>query len=284
MNDEALKVFEGVELQGRINVTDEFIAENVKKAIRRGHSQVWPQPLKYDRVCLVGGGPSLAETFDELRDLVFAGAKLVTVNGAYRYCIERNLKPSAQIVLDARANNARFIDPDVPGCRYYVASQCHPDIWDAVADREYVGIFHAIGPDEEVSNILNAFYLGNWTPITGGTTVVMRAISLLRTLGYLRYDLFGIDSCFIGKEHHAYSQPENDKDRRLTFTVHPAGHPEAGRTFVCSPWHLKQLEDFVQLIRVNGHHFRINVHGDGLLAYALQSSADITMTETSSVT
>lgn len=277
--DPVMQVLEGVELQGRINVEDDTLRNQISKSIRLNYPQVWAQPNKYDRICLVGGGPSLDSTFDELRELVFAGAKLVTMNGAYQWCLERNLKPSAQIVLDARANNAGFLTPEVPGCRYYLASQCHTDTWAAVEGYEHVGIFHAWGGEDDIKMVLDKHYLGNWTPITGGTTVAMRSLALLRTLGYVRYDIFGVDSCHLEGKHHAYSQPQNDADRKFTFNVAPTGHPELGRQFVCSPWHAKQLEDFLQLIRVNGHHFRINVHGDGLLAFALSSSADLEIRE-----
>jgi hypothetical protein len=279
LDEQTLKIFDGVELQGRVNVADDFLLNNIRHSIRLGYPQIWPQPMKYERIAIVGGGPSLADTFEDLRELVWDGAKLVTVNGAYRYCIDRGLKPSAQVVLDARENNAKFLYPEVSGCRYYLASQCHPDIWAAVEGREQVGIFHAIGEEEGVAETLDEFYLGSWTKVPGGTTVTMRALSLMRLLGYLRFDLFGVDSCYMGDQGHAYAQPENDKDRRIQFNVHPTDRPDLGRVFTCSPWHLKQLEDFCQLIRVNGQHFRINVHGDGLLAYALQSSADITLTE-----
>jgi hypothetical protein len=44
---------------------------------------------------------------------------------------------------------------------------------------------------------------------------------------------------------------------------------------MCAPWHAKQLECFLQSIRLNGHQFLLNVHGDGLLAFALSSSAGV---------
>jgi hypothetical protein len=46
---------------------------------------------------------------------------------------------------------------------------------------------------------------------------------------------------------------------------------------MCAGWHAKQLEDMLQAIRLHGEHFLMNVHGDGLLAYALKSSADVQM-------
>lgn len=274
VDDERLKVFEGIEIHGKVNTTDDVILSNVKHAIRLGHPQIRPFAPKSERVVLLGGGPSLAESEAAIRDLVFEGANLVTVNGAYRWAIDHNFRPQTQIVMDARSTNARFVDPAVPRCRYVLASQCHPETWAAVKGRPDVWIFHAAtGSDGELTAALDTYYLGQWFGVGGGTTVVTRAISLLRSVGYLRFDLFGVDSCWLNGAHHAYEQSENAKDRAMTFRVHPTGHPELEREFTCSPWHVQQLMDLTQMIRINGDHFMLNVHGDGLLAYALRSSA-----------
>jgi len=260
---------------GLVNVDDDGVLANVQAAIGRQHPQVHPVPPRGDRVCLVGSGPTLNDTADELRDLVFAGAKLVTMNGAYHWCLERNLQPRTQIVLDARPSNARFVDPVTPQCRYMVASQCAPDTWNAVAGRENVWIFHAsTGDDTPVSRELDAYYgQGRWCPIGGGVTVATRAIMLLRLLGYLRFDLFGVDSCWKGAEHHAFPQPENARDKRMEVTIDGGGLPP--RRFICSPWQLKQAEDFANIIRIHGDEFLLNVHGDGMLAYLLQTGASV---------
>jgi hypothetical protein len=179
-------------------------------------------------------------------------------------------------VLDARADNARFVSPAVPNCKYLIASQCHPDTWAAVQGREDVWIWHAVAQDnEQLAPVLNAFYLGQWTPSPGGTTVIMRAITLLRTLGYARFDLFGVDSCVRGTQHHAYAQPENDADKIYPFEVYPTGHPEHAKTFYCTGWHAKQVEDALQLVRLHGESLVLHIHGDGLLAYAFRACADV---------
>jgi hypothetical protein len=272
------RVLEGIEFHGQVNTPDASLLAHIRHSIRLGYPQVKPQAPQPDRVVLVGGGPSLLDTFDELRALYYEGAKLVTVNGSYQWCLERNLRPSAQILLDARASNARFVEPAVPNCRYLLASQCHPDTWRAVEGRD-VWIWHAVGPDAEVEAAMNAYYAGRWMSIghgpVGGTTVGIRAIALLRTLGFLRFDLFGFDSCYLGGLGHAYAQPENAHDRPYRFAAHPAGHPEQARVFYCAPWQAKQLEDFLQMIRAKGSDFLLNVHGDGLLAFALRSSAEV---------
>ena len=270
-------VFEGLTLDGSVNVTHDTILANVRSSIRRGHPQVWLTQTNGHRVALVGGGPSLESTFDELRQAIFEGAKLVTVNGAYQWCLDRNLQPKAQIVIDARPSNARFLTPNVPDCRYYLCSQCAPETWDAVDGRPFVGIWHDV-PDEAVKTELDTYYLGNWHSMPGGTTVGTRAIGLLRTIGYLRFDLFGFDSCFMGEKHHAYPQPENDRDQCHTLTIYPTGAPHLARTFRVAAWHAKQLEDLILMIRANGDKFALNFHGDGLLAYALASSAEVSWT------
>jgi hypothetical protein len=272
--EDRLKVLDNFEFSGHINTPDDQLIANIAHSIRLGYPQIRPQAPQYDRVCLVGGGPSLDDTFDDLRDLYFAGAKVVTVNGSYQWCLERNIRPSAQIVLDARPDNARFVDPAIPQCRYLLASQCAPETWARVEGRKDVWIWHAVSGDNETHKpTLDAFYAGRWSPNPGGTTVVMRAISVLRQMGFVRMDLFGVDSCFMGGKHHAYAQPENDGDKATEITLGVPGRPETDRTFQCAPWHVKQLECFLQTVRINGHSFLLNVHGDGLLAFALKVSA-----------
>lgn len=271
-----LHVIDGVELTGAVNVDDSGIRANIEYSIRLGYPQVRLDALKQDRILLVGSGPSLESTKQELVDLYYAGAKIVTLNGGYHWCLEHNLRPSVQIVVDARPGNGRFLTPAVPQCRYLVASQCDPSTWEAIEyGRENVWIWHAADAEGTFKEILDRYYFGHWHGIAGGTTVAMRGLALLRTLGFIRFDVFGVDSCWVGGSHHAIDQPENAKDRPFVFRAFPTGHPERSRSFVVTPWHLKQLEDFLQLIRVAGDQFLLNIHGDGLLAYALQEAANL---------
>ena len=279
MSELNLKVIEGLEMEGRLNTSDEDVLANIQASIRRGHPQIKRQELQNDRICLVGSGPSLAHTETELVRLLHEGAKLVTVNGGYHWCLARNLKPSAQVVIDARAGNERFVEPDAPGCVYMLASQCHPKVFDAVEGRSAVWIFHTMNEGNPTKDLLDEFYLGQWDGVPGGTTVATRAMVVLRMLGYLRFDLFGIDSCVMEGVHHAVPQPENAHDKFYPLKVGPTSHPEISRTFTVTGWHCKQFEDMLQFIRVNGDFVLVNVHGDGLIAYALRVGADLAITE-----
>jgi hypothetical protein len=257
---------------GVMNTSDDTLLEHIKSAVRRGHPQMRTWPARGDRICLVGSGPSLKDTEEELRQLVWEGAQVVTLNGAYQWCIDHGIQPKTQIVMDARASNARFVDPDVSGCRYVLASQCHPKTWDAVDGRPDVWMWHAVvRKDDAITEFLDAYYLKQWFGIGGGTSVATRALTMLRMAGYLRFDLFGIDCCWMGSSHHAIEQPENAKDQRIAVEVGANDRPETMRTFHAAPWHIKQFEDFCTVLKLNGQHFHLNIHGDGMLAYLLRT-------------
>jgi hypothetical protein len=256
---------------GGMNTAEDQILANIQSSIRRGYPQMRTGPNRGERICLVGSGPSLDSTLPELRQLVWDGANLVTLNGAYHWCIAHNLRPNTQIVMDARPSNARFVSPPVPHCRYVLASQCAPEVWDAVEGRPDVWIWHpVVRTESQYSEVLDEFYRGQWVGIGGGTTVASRAIYLLRTVGYLRFDLFGIDCCWMDDKHHAIPQPENDSDIKTRRSVQ-VGFKHSGetRTFQASSWHVKQCEDMLTTMHINGKHYKLNVHGDGMLAYII---------------
>ena len=276
LTEDDLKVLENFEHQGDINTTPDEIIEHVKHSIRLGYPQVKPGPMQAQRVCLIAGGPSLDDTFDEIRRLYFEGVLIVTVNGAYQWCLDRNIQPSAQIVLDARAGNARFVNPPAPRCKYLIASQCHPETWAQVEGRPEVYIWHGAASDNpHLKPILDEYYAGRWTALPGGTTVTVRAILLLRILGYIRFEIFGWDSCYMHGKHHAYAQTENDSDRPVAVAIEPTGHPELRRGFYVAPWMLKQLECALQTVKLYGDNFKFRVHGDGMIAYALECCATV---------
>ena len=65
-------------------------------------------------------------------------------------------------------------------------------------------------------------------PVPGGSTVVLRALPLMRMLGLSQFHLFGFDSCVLPEAHHAYPQPENDNPETSPI------HCGASRTFTPS--------------------------------------------------
>lgn len=248
-----------------LNTPDADILWNIEKSIRRNLKQVVTHIPNPTEVALITGGPSLEATFGELEQLVEAGVKTVTVNGTHDYLLDRGIRPSAMVICDAREFNKRFAQRPQKGCKYFVASQCHPAIYDAL-DMVDVYQFHlhqGIGEHEVVER-----ELGRVPWIVGGCTVGLRAIHLMRVLGFQKMHIFGMDSCRTqDKQHHAYPQKENDFPylEEVTF---------AGRTFVCDYWMLEQFNGFVRLAKTLGDLFELQIHGDGMIAHFVKTIAE----------
>ena len=93
----------------------------------------------------------------------------------------------------------------------------------------------------------------------GGSTVGMRALYLAFTSGFRRIHAYGLDGSYHGEEHHAFAQPLNDGEDRITMMM-------MGQTYSCSPWMVRQANEFyphwMALIRGGA---KLWIHGRGLI-------------------
>ena len=259
--------------RGELNEAEDKIRENVKANCFAGWEQVKPhQTSDGVTVMILGGGPSLNDYVEEIKKNRADGMKVVTLNGAYNWAAQHGIIPSATVCVDAREFNSRFTHPVVDGCKYLIASQCHPSVLDGLP-RDRTFLWHT-GSDK-IEDILKDAY-GGWWPVPGGSTVLLRAIPLLRMLGYSRFILYGCDSCIVRNGHdpellltHAYEQPENDKDHILPVTV-------GGKTFWCTTWMSAQATEFIALCDFLGEHVDdLEVRGDGLLSWIIEYGASL---------
>jgi len=247
---------------GEINVEEQFFIDNVKHNVAQGWQQVTPHLTNDSEVMILGGGPSLNQSEDEIRALKDSGVKVVTLNGAYNWCLERGITPVTQVMVDAREFNARFTKPVREDCMYLLASQCHPTVFEGLP-KERTYLWHTSAA--QIVPIVKEKYGAFWS-VPGGSTVLLRAIPLLRMLGFKRQHLFGCDSCLTDERHHAYTQIENDQEVVVPIVV-------GGRLFRCHPWMAAQAQEFINLIKQLGDEIELEVHGDGLLAYILEAGA-----------
>lgn len=251
---------------GMLNIEVAEIRANVAHNIKQGWQQATAHDCNDIECMIVGGGPSLNEFADEIKERRAAGVKLITLNGAYNWCVERGITPSAQIVVDARQFNKRFVKPVVEGCKYLLASQCHPSVFEDLP-KESTYLWHASPKD--IEDLLQQQYGEQWFSVPGGSSVLLRAIPLMRTLGYRMFHLYGCDSCIGSFGHHAYAQPENDPGVALPVTL------SDGKIFYAHPWMISQAHEFMELIKRMGDLFDIEIHGDGLLKHILDVGASI---------
>jgi SAM-dependent methyltransferase len=267
-----------VEYDGKVNTETEVVIDNIKKnAARKDEFQMTvPHPTQDTEVMMICGGPSLNDYKDEIIKLRSKGMPLITGNGTYNWAIENGMKPSMQLVIDAREFNKRFLRPVIDDCKYFIASQCHPSLFEGMpTDRTY--IWHVTGgTGEEHSDALNTIeeHYGDFFPVPGGSTVTLRGLCLLRMLGFHKIHMYGFDSCVRDDAHHAYSQPENDY-------VHSGGMPVSvgGRGFRCDAWMFSQAVEFMRMVRMFGDEIDLNVVGDGLIAHIIKTGYEMVLLE-----
>ena len=243
---------------------DEQIRRNIHHNIRLGVQQVNFHLPQNTPIVLCAGGPNLGENIDAIRQLQMEGAEVVCVgNAGHRLTVE-GIKPNGHILMDGVDRNRTFVVP-VKDARYFVASQCDPGVFEALRDHEHVYIWHAKGP-EGVEEILREYYgSGGYWMIPGGSYISLRAIPLLHVLGYWWIHVYGLDSCLVNDEHHAYSQPEADGQQVEDVTV-------GDRDFRCAYWMLDQATQFVNMARSGSFgEAKLAIHGNGLIAHMVES-------------
>tara|TARA_R100000935_G_scaffold40992_1_gene62518 strand:+ start:48 stop:1475 length:1428 start_codon:yes stop_codon:yes gene_type:complete len=250
---------------GVLNTAEEEILANVKNNIKQGYLQVQPYPANTEEVMIVGGSPSVKGQLEKIKELRAKGVKLITINGAYKWCIDNGLTPSAMVMLDAREFNSRFTKPVVDDCKYFLASQCNPKAFEGLPkDRTY--LWHT---QAEFLNDDLAKQFKTWYPVPGGSTVLLRTIPMFRMLGFKKFHLFGCDSCLEENEHHAYEQVENDGQLVISVNVD-------GKIFNCNPWMMCQAQEFIEIVKLLGDEFELEIYGKGLLSYILETGASYT--------
>lgn len=247
-----------------MNVSDDFAYDNIAANVTRNLE--WFSGFgKQDRACvIVGGGPSMRDSLQAIKDHKRRGARIVTVNNALSYLHDRSITPDAHIMLDARPENAAFVENAPKTVRYFLASQVHPRVFDALEGHN-VCLWHSGMHDgERLMEIVKPWFDDgpDQRPVVfvpGGGTVGLRALNLAWLSGYRKIHLYGFDSCYHDDAHHAYAQPLNDGDSTMMVAL-------ADKQYRCAPWMVRQAMEFQENYRaLTAQGIKIFVHGRGLV-------------------
>lgn len=249
-----------MERSQKLMESDEVLKANIRTNLESGYKEASPHEVQDIEIDLLAGGPSLEE-------YEATGRPIVTVNGAYNWAIQKGLKPSAQLIIDPREMNRRFVEPVLPSCKYLIGSWCHPDIARAVP-KDQVWMWHS---GDFVKEVVEEFAKDRGDhiafPVFGGSTVMLRGIPLLYMLGFRKLHIWGFDSCLKDGKHHAYSQPENDRDTIIDVAI-------GGRSFKCAVWMACQAQEWIDMLKhMLPDDMQIEVHGDGLIAHILRTGS-----------
>lgn len=248
---------------GPVNHPHKEIYKQLRENIRRQLPQVCPYPPNDYKALILCGGPSLNRFTDEIKKKRASGWKLVTVNGTHDWALDHGMVPSMHVAMDARPMNVKFFSRPQKKTRYLLAGQVHGDVFDAL-DGHDVHIWHGGAPSSVEKRILDSFYGKRWFDVWGGSSVGPRAIILSYILGIRELEVFGLDSCLMGKKrHHAYSQPENDFGVEYIVKVHR-------KKFRMHGWMLKQFDEWLQLAPRLPDELRLTLKGNGALSYVTE--------------
>ena len=247
------------------NTSDDDLYNNVRINSKLRGNWVKCLPEHDGMAIIVGSGPSLADTIEDVRQLKLGGGTIFALNGAAKFLNDNGILPDYQVLLDARQETATLISK---AKKYLFASQVHPDCFAAKPEAQ---LWHLqIG---DIENELE-WYEPAYALIGGAASVGNTTTCLAYTLGYRNLHLFGYDSSHKNGCGHAFHQKMNEGDPCAVVRFN-------GKEYTASFTMKLQAEKFretAQALVEAG--VSITVHGTGLLP-DMWANPDITeyMTE-----
>lgn len=244
----------------RINDSAQNLRTHVEHAIGLDLPDFTDAKVHTGRVSICAFAPSLKHELDVVRRNKERGDLLICVNAAHDYLIRHGIQPDVCVLLDSWERMAQVITPH-PGVKYWIASQCHPDVFERLRSSD-VTLWHAWISEASLGASLEKL-LGpkGWIVYTGGTAALGSAY-LAWVKGYRRFSFFGIDSSF-ETDFHAetvvvygdQAVPSDD----LYVTYH-------GKDFHTVTSLALQAQQFEQMF-LKFNTSKILVHGVGLIPW-----------------
>ena len=206
-----------------------------------------PQPKRKDRLSIVCFGPTLKETWREIKH------PALTVSGAHDFLIERGFVPDWHMDCDPRPHKLRFTERPHPEVTYLMASCCDPKVWEQLKGHK-VFIWHMHNGPETVQ------WLARWDPwsiaVGGGSTAGLRALQIGGFLGFEKFDIYGMDGNFVNGEFragHSEAPPQNVEKMKV-----------GEREFETTDLMINAATEFLHTLEIYPN-LDIKLHGDGMV-------------------
>lgn len=267
------------EVKGKSAVSDTIRFENAQRNCGVVKGRVLGSDLvpRHDgRVCIVGFGPTLRETWPYLKvERRAFGAKIVSVSGAHDFLIERGIVPDCHVEVDPREHKCFFTRNPHPDVTYQIASCCHPKLIDnLIANGSKLELWHLLNSDEDAKIHAHDGPDPGSLLIAGGSGVGARAVHLRYALGYRSFSVYGIDSSF-GPSDGAQHAGEHTGKVQKEWNVRVGGRwfrssaalVYMARGFIASCKTLERMsaENGEPCISGSADRVEFFMHGDGLL-------------------
>lgn len=187
--------------------------EQIKQAIARGLPHIKEQyALRQEPIALVCFGPSLKDTWEQLKDFRY----IMTCSGAHAFLVERGIIPTWHVEVDPRPHKVGLMGPPHADTEYLIASTCHADVFDHLKGMN-VKLWHVFDGAEDAVRTLPH---GQWA-LCGGCSVGLRTMTIARFLGFTDQHIFGMDGNARAEDSHASTHPHNPK--RFRTVEYPVG-------------------------------------------------------------
>lgn len=251
-------------LNGR-NVTNEQVIANIRANAGRDLPCI-----DYSMICVCGSGPSLKDHVETIRKRVARGFRVAAVNGAYKFLLEHDIVPDYFFMVDARQGmNLHFVENPHPNTLHVIASQCHPEIFDALE-----GYRVALWQVDNYKGAGDAIReLAPKATIFGGATNVgQSSLVPLALMGYRIMHLFGFDGPIRSDapleeapKQHAFLQAQNDAEEKVEVFFE-------GERFIGTGTNAHDANAFVDRYNlVKSLGVKMEVYGDNLLPRMVKS-------------
>lgn len=163
----------------------------LESSLARGYPLVALCESNWRPLAIVGGGPSVRDDVDELRNW---DGEIWAVNASLDWLLSHGIRVDGYACCDSNDTITQFLK-NAPDATYYLSSTCHPDVFDCLEGKRIV-VWHAGVNDLK-------YPLGHGV-VGGGPTILTRAPMLAHCLGYRDVHIFGGDSSYDGDESHVY--------------------------------------------------------------------------------
>lgn len=235
--------------------------ENVRVNAGRSFDRLEQQPWTDRPLCIVAGGPSLADYMTILKSFL-PDCDVLSVNGAYKHLSELGIESDHFVLIDSRPENVTHVERPLEKTRHYLASQVHPSVFSALAGHD-VTMFH-LGTEATIEALEGSETDFLAAPI-GMASV--HAIYIAAALGYRKQFLFGYDFSQKPGKTYAFDQPMNADDQSLTVTMN-------GKEYRTTMALARTAEQFVKAIYplMQGCDLDIRMCSSGLLPDMLLES------------
>jgi hypothetical protein len=239
--------------------SDETLLAQIEANANRGLPEFIPYPNPHKSViCLVGSGPSVRGQLDSILEQKKKGRLIVALKGAHDFLLDNGIKPDWCVMLDPQEKIVNCVTKHEPEITYFIASQCHPKVFDLLKER-YVILWHALSGIGENKILEGRVLLG------GGTTTGLRTMNLVYSLGYRYAHIYGFDSCVTEQEGKTYKRINIHSEKGMDEPGRIIDVWVGKKRFWANPAMAAQADEFQRaMVVLKG--MKVQVHGEGLIA------------------